>query len=365
MKKNYFVIGYLLIQVFCLKGQDIHFSQFNENPALINPALTGAYNPLRASFVSRQQWKSVTAGYTTNGASFETRFKPASWQQVDRFRSMTFKERTTGRLAAGLSIYSDKAGDGSFGQTKGKLSLASFVPVSKSSFLSLGIQAALVQRRLNADALLFPNQFNGYTYDPSMASRENFSTLNFNYTDLSTGILWHYRKSDRRVSRTDQVRASMGFSVYHLTRPRLNFFDNNNRIYRRFVWHGDAQVNFFRSDWSIAPSFLTQFQGRSLEIIVGSMLRYVSNNHSRYTGYVKRNAMAFGLFYRNRDAFIFNTQLEWQEQWAMGLSYDINISKLAPASSARGGWEISMRYTLAGAYLYQMKSTAKPRRGRE
>ena len=60
-----------------LFAQDLHFSQFNQQPSLVNPALTGATAPLRASLVYRDQWRSVTSPYTTIGASFETRFKEA------------------------------------------------------------------------------------------------------------------------------------------------------------------------------------------------------------------------------------------------------------------------------------------------
>jgi hypothetical protein len=47
--------------------------------------------------------------------------------------------------------------------------------------------------------------------------------------------------------------------------------------------------------------------------------------------------------------------LEWQEQFAMGLSYDVNVSKLAGTSSARGGFEITLRYTKPKPFLYQKK----------
>ena len=42
-----------------LRSQDFHFSQYNENPALVNPALTGATSALRASLVYKDQDKAV------------------------------------------------------------------------------------------------------------------------------------------------------------------------------------------------------------------------------------------------------------------------------------------------------------------
>ena len=48
--KNLIVL--LIASIFVTENlpQDFHFSQYNENPALVNPALTGATSALRASF---------------------------------------------------------------------------------------------------------------------------------------------------------------------------------------------------------------------------------------------------------------------------------------------------------------------------
>ena len=67
--------GLIILLPFTIKAQDLHFSQFNENPSLINPALTGANSVMRASAVYRDQWRTVTVPYKTYGVSFESRFK--------------------------------------------------------------------------------------------------------------------------------------------------------------------------------------------------------------------------------------------------------------------------------------------------
>jgi hypothetical protein len=50
-----------------------------------------------------------------------------------------------------------------------------------------------------------------------------------------------------------------------------------------------------------------------------------------------------GAFYRWGDALIPVVKLNYYKL-ALGLSYDINVSKLAKASQARGGFEISASY---------------------
>jgi hypothetical protein len=66
-----------------LYGQDLHFSQYNENPSLINPALTGVNSVFRASAVYKDQWRSATVPFKTFGVSIESKFKPSNWSKVE------------------------------------------------------------------------------------------------------------------------------------------------------------------------------------------------------------------------------------------------------------------------------------------
>jgi len=45
------------------------------------------------------------------------------------------------------------------------------------------------------------------------------------------------------------------------------------------------------------------------------------------------------------DANYFTVGVDYQN-WFVGLSYDVNLSKLVPASNNRGGFEIAVRYIL-------------------
>ena len=48
---------------------------------------------------------------------------------------------------------------------------------------------------------------------------------------------------------------------------------------------------------------------------------------------------------RNKDACMLTLGYDHQDLF-VGLSYDINLSKLLPASNARGGFEIALRYII-------------------
>jgi len=349
---------YIFIFVLCsgsvLQAQDLHFSQFNENPSLINPALTGVSGLLRASVVYKDQWRSVSVPYSTYGASVESRLRSGNWQQVDDFRTKTYKQ-VTGRLAAGLSAYNNTAGDGRMSQTQVNLSLASFIPTSDRSYVSLGIQAGLAQRRVDYSKLVFPNQYNGAAYDPSMNSSENFSSQNFLYPDLSAGLLWSHGYDEKAIAANDQLSADIGLAVYHLNRPRFRYFrGGNDHLDMRFVFHGKMLKGLANTNMALSPSYLVQVQGPAVEVLGGVMYKYYLNEASKYTGYVKRTSIGMGAYYRVQDALVASVLLE-MKQLAVGFSYDINLSGLSRASYARGGAEITIRFNSAGAFLYQKK----------
>ena len=73
------------------------------------------------------------------------------------------------------------------------------------------------------------------------------------------------------------------------------------------------------------------------------MVRYRIKEGSKYTGFIKESAISFGGYYRAGDALIPAFMLEIAN-FAVGISYDINVSGLKVATGSKGGIEISLRY---------------------
>ena len=88
------------------------------------------------------------------------------------------------------------------------------------------------------------------------------------------------------------------------------------------------------------------------------MFKYYSKEDSKYTGIVKQSSFALGAAYRNLDALILSAVVE-SGQYAIGFSYDLNVSKLITASTGRGGPEIFLRFVTPNPFLYQMRSKSK------
>jgi len=356
LKKLVLYIFILISIGFSLGAQDIHFSQFNENLSIVNPALTGASGRIRASVTNRDQWRSVTSPYKTLGASFEMRFKSAGAQKLED-ESSASKEKNSGKLAAGLSVYKDKVGDGNLGQTHANLSLATFLPLNKKNIISVGLQASLVQRMLDHGPLIFPDQYNGSVYDPAQSSKDNFTNIKFNYFDLAAGTQWTFSKETTNLNAYKQFTSHFGFAIYHLSQPKQEYLETLSSLSMRYVSHGDLIASIGNSNMAISPSYLLQFQGPSKEIIVGTMLRHYFKTDSKFTGFIKRDCFGYGLYYRSNDAVMLSVLLERQEKFALIMSYDVNISSLVPASSFRGGFEFTLRYTAPRSFHYQKKQT--------
>lgn len=354
MKKIKHII-YLLLLVVVTHAQDLHFSQFNETPAIVNPALIGVTGPVRVSVINKDQWKSVTTAYKTYGADFEMRFKTEKWKKT-KHRSLVTKSKGLSLFNAGLSFYSDQSGDGRLKINKINLSLSSFIKIAKHHFVSAGLQASYKQRQVDASKLLFPDQYNGSVYDPNQPTRENFLVQKFTNYDAAAGVLYSFVSDESNFDAKKQFNARAGFALYNLTRPRdqfINALDYGG--YMRFVAHGDMIKSLGTTKMAIAPSYLFQMQGPNKEFLIGTVVKHYFQGTSKITGLNKRNSFGYGLYYRTKDALVVSAVVELMEQYYIFFGYDVNVSSLKTASNRRGGFEVGLRYTAPGTYLYKHK----------
>lgn len=345
-----------ILLVTSVAAQDIHFSQYIETPSLVNPALTGSSHIIRASMIYKDQWKAVTVPYKTFGASYEMKFKPKVWEEVDPRMSETYR-KTFSKMAGGLAFYSDKAGDGKMGTTRADLSLATAVTVGEKSLIYAGLQAGLVQRSIDVSKLIWPDQYTGSGYDPNMNPGETFGSSRFLYPDFAGGLLFSYGGTEKYLTANDQFKLDIGAAMFHISKPAQKFLaGSGDRLDARYVVHGKSLIGIQNTNLSLVPSYLLQFQGPAKEIIAGMSFRYRMKEDSKYTGYVKGSTVSLGAHYRNKDAVIVSTMVEFA-QYAIGMSYDINTSDLHTVSTYRGGFEICLRFVSPSPFLYQTRSS--------
>ena len=111
----------------------------------------------------------------------------------------------------------------------------------------------------------------------------------------------------------------------------------------KVAFHGGATNSIKDDVLGIIPQLLFLKQGPQYEANLGTLIKIRLKEAARYTGEITETAVYIGGWYRFSDAFILNARLDWMN-FALGLSYDINISKINVATASSGGFEVSLMY---------------------
>jgi type IX secretion system PorP/SprF family membrane protein len=336
-RKILFLLIIFVLSNSAIHAQDIHFSQFNESPQSVNPALTGYfYGDHRFIMNYKDQWRFLSSPYRTFAFSYDMGVKKATSE--------------TGYLALGAVVYNDKAGDLSLSTSQALLNIAYHLKVSDNQTFGAAISGGFGQKSLDMSNARWDDQYNPATgqYDPNKPTDEINPFNSFLYPDLGFGLLYSIRSSDSYMTSNDGFRANAGLGVHHLNTPKLEFYSGSDttKLATRISFHGNALFGIPNTNFAINPGFLFSQQAKMQELIVGSNFRYTLRERSKYTGFIRDAYFNLGGFYRIKDAFVILTQIELDD-FALGLSYDFNVSGLKTVSSLRGGLEVSLRYIIA------------------
>lgn len=299
------------------RGQDIHFSQYDNAPLYLNPALTGLYNGnYRFTSSARNQWFTVPVPYLTFSSAFDAHLLP--------------KKIKKNVLSLGTVFHYDRAGDSRLSITHILVNLAYHKKISKRIFLGAGIQAGFGQRRFRRDLMTFDDQFNGDVFDPNRVSADivNLNKTSLAFFDIGTGLNLRYQKNSRKW-------INFGLSIVHLNNPNQSFLGQEILLKPRVSIHSNANYKLNKK-WDILPTMMFQVQNTYSEIMSGLLFKYhLNQNLGRET------ALFFGSSYRLLDAIVPVFGLNYQD-WQIGLSYDLNISKFNVASNYNGAFELSV-----------------------
>jgi type IX secretion system PorP/SprF family membrane protein len=314
---NYLLTGLLVMAcTFRLVAQDIHFSHLNRQPIYQNPANTGLFaGDIRLTGNYKDQWRSVTVPFQTFAVAGDMK-----WKQ----KGINF----------GAILFHDNVGDGFYQTLEFLGSVAKNLKLTSDSThtLSVGIQVGLNYRKVNMDKFYFDNQFNGLIFDASLPTNEAYQNDSRANLTSGAGIVHCYYYGKGNSLKT-------GISGHNLNRPNQGFY--GAKVPR------DIRISFFsqldhaiNKQLAIIPGIGFNLQGKYRELLIGSQVRYtLINKLGTY------RAVDGGLWFRSRDAVVVRLGLAMQN-WSVAASYDTNISKLIPASTARGGLEISVEYII-------------------
>ncbi len=246
----------------------------------------------------------------------------------------------------GGSVWGDVAGKSRFGTTQARLSLSYSKKMAgyrkKASYLVIGADAALTQRRISIEDLRWPSQINEQGVIPGEPSGEPVFDTDFLYPDIGIGLLW--------FSVMDEYSNwYLGAALAHLNQPNVSF-QGNVSLYSKATIHGGAQLPI-APRMSVLPFAVFMKQGPHIEFNGGASVRFAMGSTRR-----SKQSWQVGAWYRvgnkvegglHSDAVILSSRFNF-DQLNIGFSYDLTVSGFSKAGAANGAFEFSLGYEICG-----------------
>lgn len=311
----------LILTVYNVKGQDLHYSQFYNAHVNINPALTGIFNgDVRFAGNYRNQWPSVPVDYTTLTGAYDFKLYRKN-QRKDFF-------------GGGMVFNYDQAGDSKLGLATLGINGSYSIPVTTMGFLTFGGQFGLSRRSFSLDDLTFDEQWDGVQFVASKGFTEAFSRTSLLIPDVSAGLNYRWQKSARS-------KADVGIAMFHINRPHDAFYsdDKSVRVPVRIAVNALIQSKMSNTV-DLMVHGLAQFQSAYKEIVLGAGPKFYLNQKRG-----KNYAIGLYSMYRLKDAFAPALHL-YLNELQLGISYDVNTSPFKVATGRKGGPEFSLLYII-------------------
>lgn len=280
------------------------FSQVYANPLYLNPALAGSKECPKIYLNYRNQWPSLSGGFTTTSIAYDQ-----------------YANKLSGGI--GFQMMHDVSFNGVLQNTSASAIYSYHFKLSDQLKLAVGAQAGWTQRFIDFSRLTF-----GEMIDPTQGfvypSGEPFSGKIINdhwgtkgYLDFSSGLVL--------FSEVFHV----GAAVKHLSQPKSGFYSDGRLP---VLFSGHASVNFNLNEAKtmlISPSLIYAYQGGFQRLSAGATFQ--------------ANWFTFGTWYSSRDAIVFQAGFKTR-LINFGYSYDITVSLLTNQSG--GAHELSLGVNL-------------------
>lgn len=337
---------FLLIVVLFISSlsysQDVHFSQIQECPLWLNPANAGFMNGyFRAVANYRNQWAAMGNAYQTMALS------------VDASTLKTKKGKAY--LGMGLFVFNDRAGVAKMGSTQAQIHLNAIIKTSKKSKLGGAVYLGFNQNSANYAALTYESQYNGKEIDNTLGTGEAVTYASFINSDVGVGLNYEFSSANIDMLRDDIFSLKIGGAVHHLNQPVQKFASGSTyKLPMRFVGNVQSRIDIKGTKVAILPSVIYLSQGTASEITVGTHVRYRFKNPTKVTGMKSETGLNIGVYYRVGDAIIPQINVD-MGKYAVGVAYDLNISKYKMVSNYQGGFEIYFKFMTLDDALFKRK----------
>lgn len=320
-------IAAMLLSAPASFAQDIHFSQFDMQPLVVNPAFTGMfYGKVRANAIYRTQWGAVTRAYETYGLSVD---KPL------------YTDNNGDYLAAGLQAYKDQAGDGNLSNFTGLVSIAYHKTFGNSDYrgsdLAIGLQGGYAQKSIDLSKLYFGDEFNNGQFTQGSTAEYGLGLGNSrSYYLINAGLCFSQAMNEK-------VSYVLGVAANNINQPNDGILKKqNSQVGLDMRYTAEFGMVLKIADrLSLRPAALFQYQATATEIVAGNEFHYSLTNNYGDVNFTP--AVFAGIWYRTGDAAMISAGMEISN-FRISMAYDYNTSALNSASNGNGGFEIAVRY---------------------
>tara|TARA_R110002096_G_scaffold426165_6_gene635590 strand:+ start:4592 stop:5662 length:1071 start_codon:yes stop_codon:yes gene_type:complete len=304
-------------------SQDVHFSQRLAADRQRNVAFTNQYEGnWQAMTIYRQQWQSIGVPFNTSGF-FLTKKIHTKLTALDFF--------------AGVTFLNDQSGDAKLNSNQLSFNIGAAYTYGKNIF-SLAVSNSFVLKSFSQAGLTFPSQYdrNEGRFNESFDNGENFAGDNLNYYDLGFGLLF-----ERKLNAQWFLRS--GFSMLHVNEATESFFDQDND--KNMGYGFQFVADYLYSEYITVEPYLSFYRAKGAsETILGSAVIFNASSFGPVNNIAPFLYLRTGVD-RLTDAIILGSRADFSN-FQVGASYDFNVSELEIASNYRGGFELSLLFTL-------------------
>jgi type IX secretion system PorP/SprF family membrane protein len=315
MKKVVAFLFSVLGLVKVASSQDVHLSQFNSSPLLLNAANTGNFDgKIRVAANYRNQWASVSTPFQTGVISADAPLCTS----------------TKYYFGVGILGIYDRVGSAKLTHKTTMASVALHYPLSKNDtpkhYIHVGFQAGLTNVTIDASKLIFANMYNPNT-GTFTAPTVNDVNDNVSYFDANVGVSWSSVISKR-------FSFIAGLSLLHINQPKIKnmIFDGSTTLKSTTVLSIQTPYKISHKI-IVAPAIYVAQHRYASETMIGSNLNYKLHSIE----------LIGGAYYRLQDAAIALIGVQ-AKNCRVGLSYDFTTSVLKTAANYRSSWEASLMY---------------------
>lgn len=300
------------IQLYCLlffgvanAQQNPQFTQYFQNPFVVNPAITGVESYLDLTTSFRNQWTSFDGAPSTATFSFNTPLHLLK-KKLQRKEGQTHQ-------GIGAFIYSDETGPFKKGGFYG--SYAYHLKLSQDWFLSAGTFLGINQFKYDSSEAVLLN-------NPSDILVQNLSTINF---DMSLGLYLYSKYFFAGVAANQIFDNKIPFSVDN------GIITTDGRLNRNFNLLVGSRLEL-SEQWEAVPSALLKTVADApVQLELGAKMVY-------------DDKLWGGLGYRNQDAVTILAGMRFLKDFLFSYSYDYAISDLNGKQSGTHEFIVGYRF---------------------